>query len=326
MKILVVGLGSMGRRRIRLLKRISDSLEIVGVDSQESRCRQSEEEFDIQTMNDLDEALDVLKPQCVVISTSPLSHAGIIKKCLGKNCNVFTELNLVADGYDENIQLAHDNEKVLFLSSTFLYREEVQYIQKEVKGCEGLLNYNYHVGQYLPDWHPWESINSYFVGDKRTNGCRELFAIEFPWLIKTFGPIQNVQVISRKSTNLPIQYKDNYLLLIEHENGNAGTLSVDVMSRKAVRRLEVFGENLYLTWDGTPTTLKQYNITKKQEDAVELYSNVNRQEGYAAFVIENAYENELRAFLDEVDGKKAAKYTFQEDYATIEIINMIEGR
>jgi predicted dehydrogenase len=325
-KIVVVGLGSMGRRRIRLLKKIDCSLEIMGIDNQEIRCQQAEKEFNIETKDSLEDALTLFKPECVIISTSPLTHSEIINKCLKCNCNIFTELNLVSDGYKENIKLANERNKVLFISSTFLYREEIQYIREQVNTYKGILNYNYHVGQYLPDWHPWESINSYFVGDKRTNGCRELFAIELPWLIKTFGPIQNVQVISRKSTNLPIKYKDNYLLLIEHENGSAGTLAVDVMSRKAVRRLEVFGENLYLTWDGTPTTLKQYNITMKQEDAVELYSNVNKQEGYAAFVIENAYENELRAFLDEVNAKKAAKYTFQEDYATIEIINMIEGR
>lgn len=326
MKILVIGLGSMGRRRVRLLKKISDKLEIAGVDSQEAKCRQAEEEFGISTMNDLNEALESMKPQCVVVSTSPLSHAGIIKKCLEKNCNVFTELNLVADGYDENIQLAKEHQKVLFLSSTFLYREEIQYIQKKVNECEGALNYNYHVGQYLPDWHPWEAINNYFVGDKRTNGCRELFAIELPWLLKTFGKIKNVQVVSRRSTNLPIEYKDNYLLLIEHENGNAGTLAIDVMSRKAVRRLEIFGENLYLTWDGTPTTLKEYSVTEKCEENVELYSSVNKQEGYASFIIENAYENELRTFLDEVAGKYTAKYTFEEDSAVIDIINMIEGR
>ncbi len=324
MKILVIGLGSMGRRRIRLLKKINNNLNIMGIDSQESRCRQSEEEFGIQTMDNLDEALVTFKPQCVVVSTSPLTHAEIIKKCLERDCNVFTELNLVSDGYAENMRLAEEKKRVLFISSTFLYREEVQYIQKQVKKYDGILNYNYHVGQYLPDWHPWESINNYFVSDKRTNGCRELFAIELPWIVKTFGKIKKVQLISRKSTNLPIYYNDNYLLLVEHENGNSGMLAVDVMSRKAVRKLEIYGENIYLTWEGTPTTLRQYNIADKREEPVELYSDIDKQEGYAAFVIENAYENELKTYLDVVDGTAVAKYTFEEDIETINIINMIE--
>lgn len=324
MKILVVGLGSMGRRRIRLLKKIDDSLTIMGIDSQETRCRQAEEEFNIQTMDNLENALTQFVPECAVVSTSPLTHAEIINQCLKFNCNVFTELNLISDRYAENIKLARDNGKVLFISSTFLYREEIQYIREKVNNYHGKLNYNYHVGQYLPDWHPWESINNYFVSDKRTNGCRELFAIELPWVVKTFGNIKEVRVISRKSTVLPIDYNDNYLLLLEHENGNCGMMAVDVMSRKAVRRLEVFGENIYLTWDGTPTTLKHYNIQEKRDEVVELYSDVNKQEGYAAFVIENAYENELRTFLDAAKGTGAALHTFEDDLQIIDMIDAIE--
>ena len=109
MRILVVGLGSMGRRRIRLLKKINEDLDIIGIDSQEDRCRQAEEEFHIRTMNDLNEAIETMQPQCVVTSTSPLSHAEIIRVCLEKDCHVFTELNLVADGYDENIRLAKEH-------------------------------------------------------------------------------------------------------------------------------------------------------------------------------------------------------------------------
>lgn len=39
MKIAVIGLGSMGKRRIRLIKNIlGENVEIYGVDSNEKRC------------------------------------------------------------------------------------------------------------------------------------------------------------------------------------------------------------------------------------------------------------------------------------------------
>ena len=65
-------------------------------------------------------------------------------------------------GYDENIALAKAKDKILFLSSTFLYRKENQSIIEKVHEAQCPLNYIYHVGQYLPDWHPWESYNNYF--------------------------------------------------------------------------------------------------------------------------------------------------------------------
>jgi predicted dehydrogenase len=326
MKFVVVGLGSMGRRRIRLLKQISSEYEIVGVDNNAERCKQAEEELSIKTDSELDKVLVDDSIDGVIISTSPLSHAAIIKKALLSDCNVFTELNLVADKYQENISLAKEKDKVLFLSSTFLYRSEIQYIQNQIKETDVPLNYNYHVGQYLPDWHPWESINDYFVGDSRTNGCRELFAIELPWIIKTFGEIETFEVISSKNTKLPVQYNDNYLLLLKHKNGNKGVLAVDVISRKAVRNLEVYGEELYITWDGTPAGLKSYDYQMKKEISIDLYDNVDKQDGYASFVIENAYRSELETFISLIKGEGVSRYTFEEDYKLLSLIDDIESR
>lgn len=327
MRFVVVGLGSMGRRRIRLLKQISDAYEIIGVDSNSERCIQAEKELAIKTASDLDIVLDKYKPDGVIVSTSPLSHGNIIKKSLKAGANVFTEINLINDMYDENIMLAKDKNKVLFLSSTFLYRSEIDYIYQKVSTNKDNLNYNYHVGQYLPDWHPWESINNYFVGEKKTNGCRELFAIELPWIIKVFGDIESYEVLSSKNTGLAVQYNDNYLLLVKHKNGNKGILAVDVVSRKAVRNLEIYGENLYLTWDGTPSGLNVYNYEKKVDENINLYTdNVDQQEGYAAFVIENAYKNELETFIDMINGRDAARHTFEEDYKILSMIDEIESR
>lgn len=327
MRFVVVGLGSMGRRRIRLLKQISDKFEIVGVDSRVERCQQAENELAITTMNDLKAALLENKPDGVIISTSPLSHAAIVKEALKSSCNVFTELNLVDDMYGENISLAKEKGKVLFLSSTFLYRDEIRFIKSRINETKGLLNYNYHAGQYLPDWHPWESIHDYFVGDKRTNGCRELFAIELPWLIKVFGDIESFEVLSSKNTELGIQYKDNYLLLIKHKNGNKGVFAVDVVSRKAVRNLEIYGENLYLTWDGSPSGLQMYDYEKKEQNSIDLYEDtVDKQDGYASFIVENAYRNELETFINLINGKGTAEYTFEDDRQVLSIIDEIESR
>ena len=44
MKIIVIGLGSMGKRRIRLLSEHKD-IELFGIDSKESRCNEVKEKF-----------------------------------------------------------------------------------------------------------------------------------------------------------------------------------------------------------------------------------------------------------------------------------------
>lgn len=324
MKILVIGLGSMGRRRIRLLKMLRNDLEIIGIDSNCERTKAVGREYGIVTSNDLDKVLYKGGAECAIVSTAPLSHANIIRSCLQAGIHVFTELNLVADMYNENINLAAEKKKVLFLSSTFLYRAEVQFIMRNVLELNARVNYSYHVGQYLPDWHPWETYMDFFVGEKKTNGCRELLAIEIPWLIKTFGRIKSFHVMKDKNTSLNIDYMDNYLLLFEHENGNKGTLAIDVVSRKAVRNLEVFGEKIYLAWDGTPEGLKKYDIEKKEEIKIQLYDKIDQLESYSSIVVENAYKNEIIEYFDVIEGKCKARYSFEEDLEVLKLIDKIE--
>ena len=322
--ILVIGLGSMGKRRIRLISEIND-IVVVGVDGNMERCREVEEKFGVKTYSNLEEALQSNKFNCAFVCTSPLSHADIIHKCLENNLHLFSEINLVGDKYIENMALAEQKGKILFLSSTFLYRKETQYIIDIAQQSDCKMNYNYHVGQYLPDWHPWENYNDYFIGNYRTNGCREIMAIEMPWLVSAFGKITNVQLLKGKNTSLNISYNDNYLMLIEHELGTKGIFAVDVMTRKAVRHFELYGENLYLTWNGTPDSLMQYDIDIKQETYLTFDNASEHQEGYAAFVSENPYREEIKAFFECIEGKDVAKWSFDRDIHVLQTIDKIEA-
>lgn len=325
MEVLVIGLGSMGRRRIRLLKRFEQIENIIGIDGRKDRRNEAREMFGCITHESIEIAMQA-NPQasCVFVCTSPLSHSALIAEALGNGLHVFTEINLVSDGYEENMVLAESKGKVLFLSSTFYYREEIQFIRKGIQGKTNI-NYVYHIGQYLPNWHPWENYKDFFVGDKRTNGCREIMAIEFPWIIGTFGTVKKLHVLSDNMSKLHIPYKDNYLIQMEHESGNKGVLVVDVVSPKAVRNLEVYGENIYYSWNGSPTSLEYFDESERTLKPVQLYENIEHMNGYSSFVVENAYQNEIRAFLDVVQGKTTPQYGFKEDLEILNLIDQIEG-
>ncbi|MBH1942479.1 Gfo/Idh/MocA family oxidoreductase [Mobilitalea sibirica] len=325
MKVIVIGLGSMGKRRIRLLRKYDPSIRIFGIDTNEERRRLCEKEYGIETGASLEEIFSSHEPACAFICTSPLSHHKIITECLEKRMHVFAELNLVSDDYDKNILLAKDKNLVLFLSSTFLYREEIKKMKEILQESNGCVNYTYHVGQYLPDWHPWESYKDFFVGDKRSNGCREIFAIELPWIIDTFGDITKVDVMKNKISSLEIGYNDNYFVMIQHNTGHKGLMAVDVVSRKAVRNMEVFGENLYMSWDGSPTGLKVYDYNEKKETYVNLYHEIDQLDGYSSFIVENAYYNEIVSFFNAIRDNHTPIYSFEKDKEVLKIIDGIEA-
>lgn len=324
MKIIVVGLGSMGKRRIRLLSE-NKNITLFGIDSQECRCVEVKEKFGLKCYSSIAEAVNAEHPDAAVISTSPLSHSSIIHECLSHNLHVFTEINLVSDGYEENMKLAKEKGLVLFLSSTFLYQSETLKIIERVKASNiSKLNYLYHVGQYLPDWHPWESYNNYFIGNPRTNGCREILTIDLPWIVTAFGSISSIQVMKSKNTELNINYDDNYLVMLGHNSGAKGFFAVDVVARKAVRHFEVYGEDLHLTWEGTPETLLEYNIKEKRNVQLLANDEIEHEDGYSELINEKPYRDELKEFLGQIINGTQPKWDFSRDKEILEVIDRIE--
>lgn len=323
MNILIVGLGSMGKRRARLLKGIDPSVQLWGVDNTEFR-RAEAAGLGITAYSSIKEACEDQQFDAALVCTAPLTHHIIIRQLLNAGLPVFTELNLVSDGYQELIELAKEKNLPLFLSSTMLYRRETQYIRQQVAPLAGKVNYIYHIGQYLPDWHPWENYRNFFVGNRRTGGVREIFGIELPWLLDAFGPVKSWHVEKDKISDLEIDYEDSVFVSLRHENGAKGILAVDVVSPKAVRNFEVFGEGLHLFWEGSPQSLAEYDAARKCKVPVDTYTSVEHDARYSDNIVENAYADELEEFFAVLEGRGTARYSFEKDKQTIALIERIE--
>ena len=213
---------------------------------------------------------------------------------------------------------------LLFLSSTMLYRAETQYIKQQVQTFDKPVNYLYHIGQYLPDWHPWGSYKNFFVGDKRTGGVREIFGIDLPWLVDTFGEVERIHVEKDSISTLEIDYPDSCFVTLRHKNGVKGVLAVDVVSPKAVRNFEVYGEGLHLFWEGNAQALSRYDAQQKQKAAVDTYTAFEHDERYSDNIVENAYVDELQNFLDVLAGKAQPRWSFEKDLGVIALMEKIE--
>ena len=325
MKIGVVGLGSMGKRRLRLLTEFFPEITLVGVDSRKDRQEEVNDLFKIPTYNSLQEAVREAQIQAVCICTSPISHESIILEALNTNLHVFTEINLLNHYYEEAMQLAEERNLHLYLSSTFLHRREIKLFEKAVKEDQKV-TYRYHVGQYLPDWHPWESYKDFFVANKKTNGCREIFAIELPWISKVFGKIESFELQKQKISSLEIDYPDNYALVVKHDSGIVGTLNVNILSRIAKRDLDIIGEQTQISWDGSPDGLYQWDEAAKEMVKKDLYTGYMDNQSYSKTIIEDAYLEEIKEYVALLKGEiTTTLYSFKKDQAIIELINQFEG-
>jgi predicted dehydrogenase len=322
-RVAVFGLGSMGKRRLRLLSALLPNGVFAGIDAREDRRSEVAERFGAQVFSSLDDAMCIL-PQAIFICTSPLSHSALISDSLRRRLHVFTEINLVDTGYATNQKLAEQQGLTLFLSSTPLYRREPAYLIEQASKYDGAMSYQYHVGQYLPDWHPWENYRDFFISDARTNGCREIFAINLPWVLRAFGPVEEVFAVSAKSTALQIEYPDSRIATFRHKNGTIGTFTADLVAREPIHRMRIQSEHLLLQWDGTPESLRTYDMAQKAWQQIRLYEDVDQLSGYSANIIEDAYAAEISAFFAAIEEGKRPIYGFQEDQQTLLLIDRIE--
>jgi len=258
-------------------------------------------------------------PDAALVCTAPLTHAAIISELLDNSLPVFTELNLVADGYEENMAKAKEKGVLLFLSSTMLYRRETQYIKQQVAAFGKPVHYIYHIGQYLPDWHPWENYKNFFVGNARTGGVREIFGIDLPWLLDAFGDVTHVTVQEDSISDLGLPYPDCVTLLLRHASGAQGVLAADVVSPKAVRNFECFGDGLHLFWEGNPKALYEFKNGDKQ--FVDTYTSFEHDNRYSDNIVENAYVDELTNFFACLRGEETSRWSFEQDLAAIRIMD-----
>ena len=321
-KVVVVGLGSMGRRRVRLMQTLDEAPIIVGVDKSSERREQTHREYDIETVPSLDEAVRFHKPSAALVCTSPASHGPIVLQCLEAGLDVYMEINLISDWYEKALALADKKGLKIFVSSTFLYHPQIKYIIDAVKDKK--VDYIYHSGQYLPDWHPWESYKNFFVSDKRTNACREILAIEFPWILKAFGDVESVRVMKDKNSSLELDFPDNFMISIRHKNGNKGIFCQDVISRKGMRGLEIYSEDIHLFWDGRAQKLSRYDLDRKEVVPVVLPGDDMIFSDGVPNYFENVYREETKAFFDYLDDKVKPEHSFVADKLVLDLIDIIE--
>jgi len=135
-----------------------------------------------------------------------------------------------------------------------------------------------------------------------------------------------MQAIKSKNTELNINYHDNYLILLEHKSGAKGVFAVDVVTRKPIRHIDVYGEHLQLSWNGTPDSLQEYNFETKEMQDIEFEDASEHVQGYAAFITENPYREEINAFLRQIkDPLVKPEWDFTRDIEVLKIINQIEA-
>lgn len=321
MKFLVVGLGSMGKRRIRNLQYLKAG-EIIGFDLREGRRKEVEEKYKIRTFENFEKAMNQ-NPDALVISTPPDLHMKYAIIAAQKNKHFFTEASVVDEGMDKLIALCKDRKIVAAPSCTMRFHPTIKKI-KELVDTSTIgkpLAFTYHSGQYLPDWHPWEDYRKFYVAKKQTGAAREIVPFELVWLTRVLGDIETLSCIKGKLSKLNVEIDDVYQILMRFKNGVFGHMLVDVVARVPYRTFRLLGEDGVIEWDWMAKQLEVF--TPKERKWIEYPVEEGKpEEGYLAG--EKMYIDEMNQFLKAIKGEEKYAYTFHEDKKILNLLYMAE--
>jgi len=322
MRALVVGLGSMGKRRIRCLQALGVG-DIVAYDPREDRRDEAAREYAVRTLADFGQA-DWSAIDVILISTPPDRHEVYLREALRRARPAFVEASVVLGQLPQLQAEAADRGLLLAPSCTLRFHPAVQDIKRTVR--DGSLgrptNYSYHSGQYLPDWHPWERVQDYYVSKPETGGCREIVPFELTWLVDVFGWPSEARGLLGRTMDVGAAIDDTYAVALKHD-GCFGVLLVDVVARQAVRNLVVNLERGQLVWNWESQAVRIYDAHLKSSRTLE-HRPARAHPAYNKNIGEDMYIDETAAFLAAARGEASFPNTLRDDIRVLELLARIE--
>jgi predicted dehydrogenase len=305
MRFLQVGLGSMGKRRIRCLRALGEN-DIVGFDTRADRRNEAEKLYSVQTVDNFERALQG-GIDAVLVSTPPDLHYPFVKAALEAGKHTFCEANIVSEGADEFLRLAAAKRVTAAPSATMRFHPLYQRLRRLVHDEKVLgkpLLLNFHMGNYILDWHPWEGLD-FYAGRKATGACREMVPFEFEWMQWIFGPIESVQCTYGKHLDLPTDMDDAYAIVARFESGVLANVLIEVVARYPIRDGRLMSQSGSINWDFDSNRLRHYDgETQTWRD----YKAAAR-----GFNIEEMYVAEIEAFLKSCRGEEPWSHTYEHD-------------
>jgi predicted dehydrogenase len=326
MKILMIGLGSIGQRHLRNIRKIQPDVEFIAYRkrglrttfSDDLKIRENidlESEYHIQSFNDLDDALKC-KPDIAFITNITSEHISCSIKVAEYGCDLFIEKPL-SHNLDDIVKLENiikNKENIAFVGFQNRYHPALIALRNILSDSRigNVLSVEAVVGERLATMHTYEDYRTTYMARSEYGGGVVLNQLihELDYLKWIFGAPVSVYSAGGKLSALEIDVEDiNESIFVFNNNGKTIPVRVhaDFLQYPPCRYCKVIGEQGKIYVDLINNSVEW---TSDNETYVELFSHFTRNDMFTA---------EIRDFFSAVKNRTVPAITIDDGIGSLKM-------
>ncbi len=251
-RLLIVGLGSIGRRHARLARSLFPAVSITAL-SHAVTGTHAEPDVDHHVYN-LNDAL-ASRPQAAVIANPASEHVAMALGLARAGVHLLVEkpISHTIDGVEALLDECRSRRLILMTGYNLRFLGSLQRFRRSLnEGLVGpVLSVRAEVGHFLPCWRP-ETDYRRTVSAQAALGGGVLLELshEIDYLRWLFGEVAWISATLRKQSTLEIDVEDTAHIVLGFMRTPAiAALSMDFVRHDAVRSCTIIGQNGSLRWD-----------------------------------------------------------------------------
>jgi predicted dehydrogenase len=311
LKALVIGYGSIGKRHIENISRLSEHQIIVCTNRKldnflkKNKCK---------IVTSIESGIKE-KPDFAIIANVTNLHISAALKLANAGIHFVCEKPLSNNlkNIKKLLNLVKRKKLVTLMGSNFRFYPGIKIMKKMIQNNEigKVIFVHAENGSYLPSWHPKEDYRQSYAARNDLGGGVVLTCIhEIDYLYWFFGKINEVYSITGKYGNLNITADDTSSILLKFKNNVIGEIHLDYFQEPSVRSCKIVGTKGSIHLD-----LIKNSVTKYVKNSKKIYSKFEEK----SFDYNSMYVDELNYFIKCVKKKIIPINDVQIGFETLKI-------
>jgi len=234
MKIIFFGLGSIGLRHARLIKK-NYNFELYAFRSDKNAKKNI---LGIKEIYDLKE-IDNINPDIAFITNPTNKHLQYATYCAERGIHLFVEKPLSNNikGLKEFVNVVKKSKVTTYTAYCLRFHSIIIWLKNYLRKNKPI-HIMVNASSYLPTWR--KNINHlkhYSAFKDKGGGIILEQSHEIDYLYYLFGDLKNIKLNSRKISNVTVDAEDFVDILLEFKNGIFGNIHMDFFSRLKKREI-----------------------------------------------------------------------------------------